>query len=274
MQPLLNGVSLNLCSLKMILDALPLLLKVANLTSTLSYALQNEPLLVIESLYIVLGCFDFNPLGLEKIVSAGKLSLQVIPDAFERLKLVHVPLLDQERLVAMFVLNGGNLLSLLISELADGILKIHSMALLHKHLSVHVILLLAELNALMCLGLSLLLCLQGPLLLQKLLFVKLVISQIRGQTGPEVVSLTLTAPQLLGQLVVESLHAAAVSGHLYPQVLHGLLLLSNDVLLFIELHVEKTFHVSLVFQVSKHGGLIGVGRAMVRVVIIVHFAEI
>ena len=90
-------------------------------------------------------------------MGSGKLSLQIISGAFDCLKLMQVPLLDQEHLVAMFVLNGGNLLGLLISELADGILEILSMALLHKHLSVHILLLLADLIALKCLGLSLLL---------------------------------------------------------------------------------------------------------------------
>ena len=148
-------------------------------------------------------------------MGSGKLSLQIISGAFDCLKLMQVPLLDQEHLVAMFVLNRGNLLGLLISELADGILEILSMALLHKHLSVHILLLLADLIALKCLGLSLLLRQHSPLPLQKFLLFNLVISQLGSETSPEVVSITLTAPQLVSQVVVESLHTAAVSCHLH-----------------------------------------------------------
>ena len=50
--------------------------------------------------------------------------------------------------------------------------------------------------------------------------------------------------------------------------------MTNDILLFIQLNVEKTLHFALVFQVAKHGGLRGVGRALVRVVIVVYFVKI
>ena len=105
MQLVLNGISLNLCSLKVVLDALPLFLKVTNLTSSLSYTLQQEPLLVIESCDIFFGCIDLVPLGFEEFMSGGKLSLQVIPDALDCLKLAHVSFFDQEHFVAMFVFN-------------------------------------------------------------------------------------------------------------------------------------------------------------------------
>ena len=64
MHSLLNGVSLNLGSLEVILDAFPFLLKVPDLTPPLSYALQQEPLLVIESCDLFLRRIDRIPLGL------------------------------------------------------------------------------------------------------------------------------------------------------------------------------------------------------------------
>ena len=121
------------------------------------------------------------------------------------------------------------------------------MALLQEHLSVHIVLLLADLIALKGLGLSLLLRLYGLLPLQKLLLFNLVISKLGSQASPEVVSIALTAPQLVRQVVIESLHTAAVSSHLHSQVLHSLLLVTNDILLFIQLNVEKTLHFALVF---------------------------